>query len=448
MLGAWKKLGLGLSILALSIEGRADVAILSGRGSTGISSDAPFFPVIQTFTVGENVVTSLPIPNSSQGEILGFAIDSYRGTVIYVGDDDNNVALIYRGSVASDRLKQIFLPIDNDLNPLDAVAIDSTGTAVLGGGNFTSNAPVIFTLPAGGSTPISIGIPGSLQGFFDTAGVFPNDVAILAGQDTITNAPLIFVLAPGGDQAVQIPLPSPITGVIYNIAVGSNGTALLVGQDLTNNQPLIYSLAQNSSTAQSVSIPSEDLGMGGIINQAAIGPNGAAILVGSSGTPQTPLIYSLSPNSLSASRITNANMSDEGELLAVAIASDNTAVLGGHTSATDPLIYRVRPNSSQADSISPPPSPNGTISSIAMSSDNTAILVGSFSTETNQSLIFSLPLHASSASTIFTSTPFIDISIGKVAIYLSDGPYDPRKLRPHYYLQLYDTQTLLNGTGL
>lgn len=439
-----------LLCLALFVEGGADYVVAGGYGSIGEGSDAPEYIVANQFSIGQTSASSVATPTDFHGQIASVAVDSYRGTVIYVGQDQNNTPFIFRGSVVSSEIVQIPVPSNIGTGSFYTVAIDSDGNAIIAGQGMSPSpaVPLIYRLPVGATAVNQISIPNANEGQINSVAIAANNTAVLGGYDLTADLPLILVLPSGANQAIPVSLndPSPVNGFINAVAVGPNGTAIFGGANTTvgEGEALIYSLAAGSLVANPISIP--DSNDGGMINDVAIGPDGTAILAGFVNTPAIPLIYRVPPGGDSATLLANAD-DHEGTILCVGIGSDGTAILGGSDGTTFlPLIYKLAKEATQATSVASANAFGGAILSLAIGSQDVAALGGSYF-NTQQTLLFTLPIADNIASSISTMNTVNDIAITGVAIYSYNGLYDIRRLRPYYYLQQSETITKLNQAG-
>jgi hypothetical protein len=428
-------------------EGRADYAVLGGYGQIGEGSDAPTYPIADTFAIGNNSASPITMPQGFQGTVSDVAVDSFTGAVLYVGNDSNNIPFIFKGSVVSSEIVIIAMPAGLGSGTLDCAAFDSDGTAFIAGQDFSNDLPLILKLPSGATEATRISIAETDNGEIDTIAITLNNTAILGGQNLDTLAPIIYAIPTASNEATLLVLPDPaVTGIILTIAVAPNGTTILAGQNSTptNGEALIYSMPSGSLSLNSVAIPGGD--DGGIINQVAIAPDGTAVLAGSTFDSESfPLIYRIPLNSSLAVAVANPN-EDPGLLLSVAIGSDGTALLGGNA-GDFPLLYKLAPSASQATLIQLPNDSEGGIISIGIGSQDVAVIGGGYF-DTNQLLLFTMPITANSPSAISTPNTLNDEAIVKVLIYDFDGLYDIRRLRPPYYFQKDETINQLRQAGL
>ncbi len=421
----------------------ADIVALGGYGQLGAGSDAPSYPLAQTFNIGQSAAVAVGNFANVRGSLNSIALDSYRGTVLYFGYDAVNNPLLFRGSVVSSQLTQIPIPQLASGQEFNSAAFDSNGNAILVG----DNQSVLFRLPFGASQVTALTIPGTDPISLSAVAMGPGNTAIMGGSNTTSSVPVAYILPEGANTAIPISLPGVISnGQINGIAVGPDGTAILAGLDNTHDQALIYRLAPGSTVAQAISIP--DPGNEGLLIAVAIDSNGTAILAGSVfSRDDIPLIYRLLPNSSSASIISNA-ADITGYLYTVAIGPDGVAVVGGRDETNSrPLIWRVSSGATSATSVQTPNATHGTIRSVAVNSQNIAVLGGFYDDATVLS-IFTLGPTDTVATAISSSSSLNEEGIEAVAIYESDGLYDIRRLRSYYYLQGTESIVNLNGSGL
>jgi hypothetical protein len=440
-----------LLCLSLFAQGQADYVVIGGFGSTGEGSDAPEYPLANQFSLGDSSSSVITMPPNFQGRILNLAIDPYRGTTIYVGENQDNSPIVFRGSVVSSAVAAVPLPSGIGNGIFTNVAIDSDGNAIIVGygQDPSSILPLIYRLSSGAREPVKISLPNENTGELFSVVIAKNNTAIIGGANTRDNTPLILSLSSGATQATLVSLNdlSPVTGYISAAAAAPDGSAILGGANTTtgDGEALIYSLPPGSLAANPISVP--DSNDGGLVNSISISSNGIAILAGAVGTGASfPLIYSVLPGDRSAHLIANAN-DHEGMILSVAIGSDGTAILGGSDATTNlPLIYKLANGADQATSIQPPNPFPGAIISVAIGSQDIAVLAGTY-IDRNQPLLFTLPITSNEISSISASTPLDDLVFSTVAIYNYNGLYDIRRLRPYYYLQIYETTNKLNRAG-
>lgn len=430
-------------LLLFCIKGQGDIVILGGYGSRGFGSEAPTYPIANSFSIGDQTTTPLLSPHL-EGLIMQTAVDPLRGLVIFVGIDEDHKPMILQGSVVSSAIKKIKVPPLPDESAFTCAAIDSEGNAIIGGN--TPSEPLIFKLPYGASEAIPISTPHTRGALYQVA-ISLDNTAILVGGSEPGGSPLIFSLPSQGTEAMSVSLPDPsLIGSLTAIAIGTDGTAIMGGQNESGNgEALIYRLLPHTLSAQAIAIPSPN--DGGKIHGVAINQDQTALLVGEKGIfSSSPLIYKIPPNSHRAHLIENPN-DHEGTLIGIAIGSDGTAIAGGADDTTLlPLIYKFTAQDSQARSIEPPNSNAGTLISVAIGSEDVAILAGSY-TDGHQLLIFTLPLNENKASALVAPTSFDDEILMSLAIYSVDGPYDIRAFRPHYYLQVSETLDTLKRLG-
>ncbi len=426
-------------------RGEADIVALGGSGQTGEGSNAPSYPLAETFNIGQSSAVAVGNFANVQGSLNGIALDSYRGTVLYFGIDANNNPLLFRGSVVSSHITRISIPHLPEGGEFNSAAFDSNGNAILVGDS--NNQSILFRLPFGASQVVGLTVPGADPITLLSVAMGAGNTAIMGGVNANSSVPVAYILPEGASSAISVTLPNlTSSGQINSIAVGPDGTAILAGVDNTHTQALIYRLPHSSTVAEAISIP--DPADGGQLNGVAIDSNGTAILVGATFSRDTlPLIYRLPSNSSSASIIANA-----GDLVgifnAVAIGPNGVAVLGGTDDTNSlPLIWRVASGATTATSAQMPNATAGRIISVAVNSQNIAVLGGAYDDATLLA-IFTLGPIDTVATPIGSSISLHQEGIVALAIYESDGLYDIRRLRACYYLQQTESLVKLSASGL
>ena len=352
-----------------------DIAILGGYAQIdNNASNYPTYPMADSFNLYGSSSFQVGIPVEEQGLIECLAVNSYDGTVIYVGFHDVlNLPFIYRGSVVSPLVSPIIIPGNGSFG-ISCVAIASNGTAVFGGYD-ENRYPVIFTLSPGKSELDIVTISSSDMAAISSVAVDSEGRAFFVGQNISTLTPIIFSLVQGSSAANSISLPNSNTGYLTCIAMGDDGTAIVGGRDTstTNGNALIYEIPKGSSTANLITV--SNFNDYSIINGVAIGPDGTAILVGAiGGSPFYPLVLTIASGNAYASNLMNPN-ANEGYLGAVAIGSDGIAIMGGGSNNL-PLVYRLFPGDLIPISIDLPIMEEGAIDSIAIGAQNIAVLTG------------------------------------------------------------------------
>lgn len=436
------------AIFFLNASSRADISIAAGSVSVGEGSDAPEYILADQILPENNELSSIALPINMLGTINSVAIDPNRGTVIYVGNNEQN-GIIYVGSVTNINVTQVVLPSSVSFSQLSKAAFDSDGNAIICGKNQNTLLPMVLKLAFGAKEVVEIAIPEADEGILVCVGVTPSNRVVFGGINSTTGSPLIYVLPQGASSAVPVSLPDQnVTGIIYDLAVDASGTTLFVGQNTVsaNGEALIYSLLEGSLSASTIATSSSD-DYGELFNVAFF-PDGTAIAVGDIGTVTTvPLIYQILPGSNAASLLQNPN-DQAGTLSAVAAAPDGTAILVGSDYETNiPLIYKIPSGSSYISVVGLPNENFGALLAVAVGSENIAIMAGS-SEEGAQGLLFTLSTTANAASLVETPISNNLITFNSVAVYSENGLYDIRRLRPYYYLEINNAKTLLNAAGL
>lgn len=423
-----------------SRECRADIAIIAGAGSATVGCDSPDYPIAQSLSIGANFAPSITMPTNAAG-IISVAIGQRTGNIVFAGiNEDTYLPLIYSGSILSSSVNVISLPDNSAQGFLICSAIDSEGTAILGGRSEGDiYTPIGYRLLLGATEATSISFPDVDSGEIQSLAIAPNNTAIFVGKNFSTLNPMIYILPEGSSTAISLPIPdTSITGILECVAISPDGkTAILAGQDTLNNQSLIYRLSLESNSISSISIPST--GDGSFINTVAFAADGSAILGG--GNNSESVIYRVLAGSNSASTITHPNEDDGGGTISgAAIGSDGVAILAGFT-YNFPLIYRIAPGESQATSVTIPDLMEGELISVSIGNDNIAVLVGG--SYNSNGFIYTVSTTDTTASNISFSTLFPDEVFLSVAIYSSNVLYDTRRLIPYYYNQIEETKNAL-----
>jgi hypothetical protein len=382
-----------------------------------------------------------------QAGLYGLAVDPIRGTVVYIGQyiptsGFSTPPLMWTGSVVSEVITDVLPPSALNFGVLNAVAIDSNGTAVMAGSNYSTSGALIYTLPFGATSASSVSPPNSHYVSIHAVAIGLDNSAVIAGSDNDTYAPLIYLLPSGASEAIAVTLPDPsVEGFISSIAVAPDGTFFLGGQ--ANSLPLLYTLAPGSLVASSVTIPNAPFN--GSINSIACASDGTVILVGFTGTDS--VIYKIAPNSTSVSAIPCPNGEDI-TFYSVVIGSNRTAIFaGGNFNTYTPSIFRLDLDTLGVTSIELPNTELGIITSIAINDTNTAVFTGGYG-EASNLLLFTLSPTSNVAVAIPTpDVRYLDTGYS-VQIYNSAGPYDLRLLRARYYLQLNNTKNKLLQSGI
>ncbi len=439
-------LGTLFFVLCHFARGFGDLILLGGAVSIGTGSDAPQYPVSRSLLSHESQTGTIAFPANLEGEIRKVAIDSFSGTVLYLGQDSNNLPLLYKGSVVSNQINPV--PLPSGINAIEFVdaAFDSMGNAILIG-NQDEISGIVYRLPLGANQLVPISFPDGDIGLLASVAVASNHVAYLAGQ--LGDMPVGYSLSPSATELVPLEFMGVTSGTFNVVKNGPNNSLLFGGQNSSTDpgEALIYRLASGSSTPDLITVPGSD--DGGSIYDLTITPNGTAILIGTTDSGGlTPLIYSLPQNSSSATTISNPD-GNFGQLVAAATYSDGTSILvGGDYTTMLPLIYSVAPDASTATSIAPPTTDQGLLVTIAIDSTDLATFAGGYF-DLGQFLILSLPIGSTSPSLISSPSSYDTSLIRTIGTYeFSEGLYNINRLRPYYYSELYKNQAKLNQAGI
>ncbi len=434
----------------LLIPCRADIVVVGGSSlDFSDSCDPPTYPIAQSFPLQDSTSTPLNMPNSWQGAIYDIAIDGYRGSVIYAGEyllSSFSTPLLLKGSVVSETLSQLSLPETLAYGSFAATAIDSEGTATLIGKNQGSNSlrfsPLICRLPSNSTQATQLSIPSEILGELFLIKINSDDTAILVGYNYATHQPLIYLLPKGATTPTEVSLsPEYSNSSINTISITPDGTIFLGGGYSISSTltPILYTLKPGNLVATAIELldPPAD----SEVSQSASDPNGNLLFLLNSST-NGGSVYKIASGSNLGVAIPSSYTLDHLDTLV--IDSRGIATLSGHKLCSSiPFINRLNPFTAEFSNIEMPNSNFGIFISSALGSNNEPVLVGAYF-DSNQLMVIRVPPESSRATQI--STPplrYVD-ALYKVAIYNEEGLYDIRRLRPYYYLQMSESQNLLN----
>jgi len=389
-----------------------------------------------TLPIGSGTLYVQQTPPGLQAAIDRVAISS-DGTTLFAGyNNDTGLGVALKGTVSGTTLTEISIP-DSVSTTLTNVGFAPDGTAYLTG--VSNYLPAIYKLAHTSNEAVQITIPGTDQGDLSDLAVAPDGTAVFVGNDSTNSLPLLLRLAPGG-AAVSSIFPSAPVGLLNSIAVRSDGLMLMGGHDYNANISLVYTLSPPYTTPVQIAVSDTE----GTINSIAFAPDGTAILVGEKSGGG--LIYRFVDGVLEPIEYVGAS---NEYFSSVAIGPDGTAIMVGGSAYgyfSPPIASRLPPGATEAIPIGVP-DVSGELVSVAIGSENIAVLSG-YNGEFNQALIYTVPTSGAPLSVVANSHIYEQSVSWSLAIYTYPVLYDTNRLNPFYNLQLSNTAGKLNQAGL
>ncbi len=266
---------------------------------------------------------------------------------------------------------------------IQSVSMNSSGTSLIGGQEFTGSNPAYAALvsSSGTVTPLTfIGLPG-LHGIIYSVAINNSGNGIIGGRDT-TGPIYAALVPPSGNPLAPLTFPPLVAagGIINTVAMNDSGNSIIGGQAFYNAQPAYAALVSSSGTVTSLTLTG-GIDTTGEISSVSINSSGSGMIGGQDLTGSQPAYAALvsSSGTVTPLTLTGGGIATTGKIVSLGINSSGNGIVGGQDLTSSQPAYAALVSSSAAVTplaLTGGLATNGIINSVAINDSGNGIIGG------------------------------------------------------------------------